>query len=357
MGRVKKAIVIPSSSTIFSQTDRVKSSFLGVYSGKIGVVNVTLAPLCGRRSALVKLSKKGKGMQRTSAIQVKEMMLTPPLAATMQNVAGQLAPTSRKTYTIDAKHFAQWMADQNFSLFSLGRDELVAYRMYLAEQYAKTTASRMWAVARRLLDEAMQRGLLAHNPAEGIRGFKTGDDESPHRALQREEAKLLLDAIDRHTALGKRDYALIMLLLRTGIRRAEVVALTIGDLVMEQGYYVAIIEHGKGNTRGFAKLPVEVRQVIDDYLAAAGREHAAPEAPLFVSFRKGDHPQEKPLHPNQVERIVKQRAHAVGIAMSPHGMRASFITLAFEGGADLALVQDGARHKDPRTTSFQGEVF
>lgn len=278
------------------------------------------------------------------------MALAPPLAATMQNVAGQLAPTSRKTYAIDAKHFAQWMTDQDLSLFSLGRDELVAYRTYLAEQYAKTTASRMWAVTRRLLDEAVQRGLLAHNPSEGIRGFKTGDDESPHRALRREEAKLLLDAIDRRTALGKRDYALIMLLLRTGIRRAEVVALTLGDLVMEQGYHVAIIRHSKGNKRGFAKLPVEVRQVIDDYLQAAGREHAAPAAPLFVSFRKGDHPQEKPLDLNQVERIVKQRAQAVGITMSPHGMQASFITLAFEGGADLTLVQDAARHKDPRTT-------
>jgi hypothetical protein len=48
------------------------------------------------------------------AIQVKEMVLAPPLAATMQNVTGQLAPTSRKTYTIDAKHFAQWMVDQAF---------------------------------------------------------------------------------------------------------------------------------------------------------------------------------------------------------------------------------------------------
>jgi integrase/recombinase XerD len=193
----------------------------------------------------------------------------------------------------------------------------------------------MWAVARRLLDEAVQRGLLPKNPAEGIRGFKAGDDESPHRALKRDEAKALLDAIDRSTALGKRDYALLMLLLRTGIRRAEAVALAIGDLVMAQGYHVAIIRRGKGNKRGLAKLPVEVRQTIDDYLEATGRAGAAPEAPLFVSFRKGDHPQERPLHPNQVERIVKQRAQAVGMAISPHGMRGSFITLAFEGGADL----------------------
>ena len=289
-------------------------------------------------------------MHRTPAIQVKEMVLAPPLAATMQNVAGQLAPSSRKTYTVDVKHFAQWMADQNLSLSSLDRDDLVAYRTHLAETYAKSTASRMWSVARRLLDEAVQRSLLAKNPAEGIRGIKAGDDESPHRALKREEAKKLLDAIDRSTTLGKRDYALIMLLLRTGIRRAEAVALTIGDLVMEQGYHVAIIRHGKGNKRGLAKLVVEVQQAIDWYLEAAQREQAEPQAPLFVSFRKGDRPQEKPLHPNQVERIVKQRAQVVGITRSPHGMRASFITLAFEGGADLALVQDAARHTDPRTT-------
>src|SRR5439155_22374742 len=99
-------------------------------------------------------------MQRTSAIQVKAMVLTSPLAATMQNVTGQLAPTLRKTYTIDAKHFAQCMADQGLSLFSLSRYELVAYRRYLAEHYAKAPASRMWAAARRLLDEAMERGLL-----------------------------------------------------------------------------------------------------------------------------------------------------------------------------------------------------
>jgi integrase len=278
------------------------------------------------------------------------MVLTPPMATTMQNIAGQLALTSRKTYTIDAKHFAQWLASLDLSLNSLGRDDLVAYRALLVETYAQSTAARMWTVASWLLDEAVQRGLLPKNPAEGIRGFKARDDESPNRALKREEAKALLDAIDRSTALGKRDYALLMLLLRTGIRRAEAVALTIGDLVMEQGYHVAIIRHGKGNKRGLAKLPVEVRQTIDDYLEAAGRACAVPEAPLFISFRKGDHPQEKPLHPNQVERIVKQHAQAVGITMSPHGMRASFITLAFEGGADLALVQDGARHKDPRTT-------
>src|SRR5207302_2992169 len=125
-----------------------------------------------------------------------------------------------------------------------------------------------------------RRQVLPRNPAEGIRGFKTGDDESPHTALQREQARALLGAIDQSTALGKRDYALIMLLLRTGIRRSEAAALTLGDLTMEQGYHVAIIRHGKGNKRGLAKLAVEVRQAIDQYLEATHREHAELEAPL-----------------------------------------------------------------------------
>ncbi len=60
-------------------------------------------------------------------------MRAPPLAATMQNVAGQRAPTSRKTYTIDAKHFVQWMADHNYSLTTLDRDDVVAYRAHMRE--------------------------------------------------------------------------------------------------------------------------------------------------------------------------------------------------------------------------------
>jgi site-specific recombinase XerD len=84
----------------------------------------------------------------------------------------------------------------------------------------------MWSVTRRLLDEAVQRGLLAKNPTEGI-------------------------------------------------RRSEAAALTIGDLVMEQGYHVAIVQHGKGNKRSLARLPVEIRQVIDEYLVAADREQCS----------------------------------------------------------------------------------
>ncbi len=163
------------------------------------------------------------------------------------------------------------MADHDLTLHSLSRNNHVTYRAHLAEMYAKATASRMWEVAQHPLDEAVQCQVLAKNPAEGIRGFRSGDDESPHRALKREEAGALLDGINQRMALGKRDYTLIMLLLRTGICRSEAAMLTLGDLAMKQGYHVVIIRHSKSNKRGLTKLPVEVHQAIDDYLEATGR--------------------------------------------------------------------------------------
>jgi integrase/recombinase XerD len=217
------------------------------------------------------------------AIQVHQVEFDADLSATMHNVAGQLAPTSRKTYLHDARHFAHWMADHALSLQLLSRYDLVAYRAYLGETYAKTTASRMWAVAGRLLDEAVWRQVILYDPAEGIRGFKTGDDESPFTALQRAEARALLGAFVRSTAMGKRDYALIMLLLRTDICLSEAAALTLGDITMEQGYDVAIIRHGNGNRRGLAKLLVEVKQAIDTYLEAIGRTEARSDM-LLVLF-------------------------------------------------------------------------
>jgi site-specific recombinase XerD len=127
----------------------------------------------------------------------------------------------------------------------------------------------------------------------------------------------------------------------------ECVALTVWDLTMEQGYYIAQIRQGKSNKHGPAKVPVDVRQALHTSLKLAHR--STPTAPLFVSFRQGDHSQERPLTGNEVARIVKRRAQAVERALSLHELRTSFITLAFEGGADLTLVQDAARHNNPRT--------
>jgi site-specific recombinase XerD len=149
----------------------------------------------------------------------------------------------------DARHFATWLAARNLDLASATRSDIIDYRRHLGEAYAKSTAARMLIVARRLFAEAVLRGDLAANPAADVRGFKSGDNETPHTALSKTQAKEMLAAIDRSRLDGLHDYALIMLLLRTGLRRSEALALDKGDISKEQGHQIVTVRHGKGDKR------------------------------------------------------------------------------------------------------------
>jgi integrase/recombinase XerD len=304
------------------------------------------------------------------------------LEAALTDTIGQLSSSSRRNYLIDARQFAGWMIDQGVTPATLSRSHAIAYRSYLQEHYAKATAARKLVVARRLLDEQRKRGMLAGNPFDDVKGF-TVADETTHVVLKEQHAQALLNAIDTSTLLGLRDYVLLLLLLRTGIRRSEAASLCLADLRMDQGHYTATIQHGKGDTRRRVKIPVDVWREIALYiealrarheeelqreLAALGtdtdteqrrsieqRHQVALNDPLFVSFRRGDHPTRRPMGDKAIETQVKRYAEYLGLPLTPHGLRATFITLALEHHAKLEQVQYAAGHRDPRTTErYQG---
>lgn len=273
----------------------------------------------------------------------------PTLAAFSQqelaDIAGQLAPRSRRIYEHDAAAFARWLLERGLTPATLTRSDVIAYRAWLAETYAKATAGRMFSVARRLLEEQIANGGRIDNPFTNVKGFK-GNNETPHTALTTKEAKNLMNIIDTSTKRGGRDYALISLLLRTGLRRAEAAALNVEDLGKEQGHSIAIIQHGKGDKRRVIKIPNDVQRTIDEYIKACQIK----AGPLFVRFYKGDTPGGSRLTDKAIEKIVKSYGEAINVTLTPHGLRASFITLALEGKAQLQQVQYAAGHADPRTT-------
>ncbi len=281
------------------------------------------------------------------------------LHAALTDVTGQLSPRSRRVYNHDAGHFARWLQEQNLTLQTLTKSNLVEYRRHLGDSYAKATAARMLIVARRLLDEAVEQGLIAANPAKRVKGFKLAGSrtETTHTALTRPQARELLAVIDRETLIGQRDYALIMLLLRTGMRRSEAAALELGDLTEEAGHPIALLRHAKGDFLHTVKLSVDTLRAINEYLEATGRlerKKEQPNAPLFIQFRKSKDGKGKPteaaLSDRSIAVIVGTYAARLGLKLSPHGLRASFVTLALEGGAKLQQVQYAVGHADPRTT-------
>lgn len=286
-------------------------------------------------------------MHPTDLIPVPESLLD--LVPAIHTTLAGLAPRSVKTYRGDIKKFLTWLVEHGLSSAHLTYQNMASYQDYLLANHQRAGAARLMAVARKLLTEYL-RGTGRPNPAEGLRAIKV-DNESPHVALTRPEARDLLQGIDRSTIIGLRNYAIVKLMVRTGLRRSEVAALNIGDFSEEQGHYVATIQHGKGDKRRKVKIPPDVLRAISDYIVAARRTNAKLGAPLFVQIKKGSRVTEDRISGQVIERLVKDLSEQLGIpALKPHGLRATFITLAREGGAELQKVQYAAGHADPRTT-------
>jgi site-specific recombinase XerD len=273
------------------------------------------------------------------------------LSASIADATGQLMPRSKPVYEHDARVLAKWMLDQGITPEAFTRSHAIAYLGYLKGKHQAATVKRMISVARNIFAETVERGQRTTNPFLRLKGIPKANNETPHTALKKQQAKALLDAIDQSTHLGKRDYAMISLLLRTGIRRSECSALNIGDLEMDQGHHVAVIRHGKGDKRRKAKIPVDVFRSIQAHIEDIQRENVALSEPLFVSFDRWDRPTTRRISDKLVERTVKAYGEKIGVpSLTPHGLRATFATLAKEGKATLMQIQYAMGHDDPRTT-------
>jgi site-specific recombinase XerD len=263
-------------------------------------------------------------------------------------VAGQLSEGSRLLYIRDMEHFEKWMQNNHLNILILTRDDMVAYRVHLDDTYANSTASRMLTVARRVLNEARLRGMIETNPANEVRGFTT-EDESPRTALTELQCRQMLESIDQSTPKGKRDYALLSLLIKTGIRRAEVVELKVKDQGMDGGHYILTIRHGKGDKRRTVKLQPSLHRAIQEYLVTRG--DIDPDDYMFVGILKNGKWKNTPIHMyGGLTYILLEHAKSIGLELTPHDLRATFATLALEGKAPLQKVQYAMGHKDPRTT-------
>jgi integrase/recombinase XerD len=268
------------------------------------------------------------------------------------------SPHTKRAYAADLAVLAGWLRDEGIAWDQVTPDDLDRYRESLAVRFARTTVNRRLTVVRALYAEAKLRRRILDDPAARVRGLR-GRDDRDGGALTRSQAVDLVAGITgglerpSRQLLARRDLALIQLLLRTGLRRSELVGLTVGSLGTSQGHHILTV-HGKGEVVRTVKVPIDVHRMIVEWLdaaTAAGLELGT-EDPLFVEVRKGGRiPGRAQLSDRAIYDVVARRLRDAGLErLGPHGLRATFVTLALEGGAPLHLVQRAAGHRDPRTT-------
>ena len=268
------------------------------------------------------------------------------------------SPETRHAYSGDLAVLASWLASEGLAWDAVTADDLDRYREWLAARYARSTVNRRLSVTRSLYSEAEYRGRIARDPAARLRGLR-GRDERAGRVLTLDEARAVLEAVLRDAddparrLRALRDRAMLGILIRTGLRRGELAGLRLGDLGETAGHSVITVR-GKGAVLRTAKLPPALRRDVEAWLGAAADAGAGQDAsdPLFVSITRGGRlDRRQPISGRAVHAIVGARLARAGLArLGPHAMRATFVTLALEGGAPLHRVQQAAGHADPRTT-------
>jgi site-specific recombinase XerD len=164
---------------------------------------------------------------------------------------------------------------------------------------------------------------------------------SSPRALSEEQQRRLLRMAER---LSARDRAIVVTLLYTGRRLAELVALDVEDLRMSARKGLVVVRSGKGDAYREVPLNALVRQVLDEWLKE--REQRAAEGERAVLVGRGG----RRLSKRAVDDVVRGLGEDAGVKLSAHILRHTFLTRMVRQGSDLVLVAELAGHRRLETT-------
>jgi len=260
---------------------------------------------------------------------------------------------TRQAYTHALACFLRFLEGKPFE--ALKRPLIVAYREELLQRLAARSASLYLAVVRNLFAwlEAQAR---FPNIAAGVKGARA-PQEHARDTLSQDQARSLLAHLEANagSVRGKRNLALVSLLLHTGVRAVEAVRANVRDVAKHEGQDVLYVQ-GKGHADrdAYVLLRPAVLTAMQSYLTArAALDKVRPDDALFTGH--GPRNTEGRLTTFHVERVVKSALRAIGMdspRMTTHSLRHSAATQALHNGATLESVQAMLRHANISTTQI-----
>lgn len=278
-----------------------------------------------------------------------------PYAPVDEEIIGQwldslnVSAKTKQAYAAEFKAFCKFVRDTALDFDELTKRDIISYKEYLLldRKMAPTSVSTYLAAVKSFYNYSEDNGLknIAHN----VKGERVSRDFKKD-ILTPSQAREMLAAIDRESESGMRDYAMLNLMLRTGLRDIEVSRANIGDLTTESGADVLYV-HGKGRSSkdAFVVLTESALRPIREYLAL--RPEASASDPLFASVANRN--AGRPLSTRSISRIAKNAMRAIGIDDSrhtAHSLRHSAITFSLMGGSSERDAQQMARHASITTT-------
>jgi len=230
----------------------------------------------------------------------------------------------------------------------LTRALLMEWRTAMNKLSPSTINVRLSAM-RKLVTEAHRNGMLGAEEAANLTGVPNIPEKGTRLGnwLTREQAKELLAVPDRSTIKGKRDYAILALLVGCALRRQELAELDVEKIQMREGRWVIVDLRGKGGRVRTVAIPVWVKHAIDAWMTAA----AIDKGRLLRSVSKSGKLNRDRLSDWAVWSIVEQSAKEIGIEhFGAHDLRRTCAKLCRKGGGDLEQIKFLLGHSSIQTT-------
>ena len=242
-------------------------------------------------------------------------------------------------------------SDGPVTLSRLSADDVVRFVQRQAPRLHVKRAKLLTTALRSFLRYKQYRGDVAPTLASAVPTVANWSMMSIPRAIPADTVRQLLASINRHTPMGLRNYAILLLLSRLGLRAGEVAQLELEDINWNGGY---VNVKGKGGQRNTLPLPSDVGAAIAAYL-----QDGRPQTRSRRVFLRGKAPVRGFLDQSAVGSVVRNTLARAGIkapTKGAHQFRHALATEMLNRGASLTEIGEVLRHRSPETTMIYTKI-
>ncbi len=245
--------------------------------------------------------------------------------------------TTKETYRKALREYSKWLGGT--APETLTSNDIQRYKDYILSKHLTSASMSSYLTAvRRFYDYLVSIGRAGENPARKVKGAPR-----PRRHLtdpiSRRDVGRLLDAIDSTTPLGRRDEAILSLMVRAGLSEIEIVRLNLGDLKSRGGSKVIYVQ-GKSKDRKdeYVTLTPSLEESLGRYIEERGA--SGPEEPLFWGV--GNRAVKDRISTRGLRARINHYFETSGIkkkGVKPASLRHTAAMLAIEEGATVSEIQ------------------
>jgi integrase/recombinase XerC/integrase/recombinase XerD len=262
--------------------------------------------------------------------------------------AQDVKQSSKLLYRRTLKQYFNWVESKSYLLSEIARPQLLEYKEELLSSGMSSLTVGSYITSVRRFYEWTEANKYYPNVAKGIK--------TPKRKQQFKKQPLLPDQATALLSYYKdkalRDYAIVNLLLRTGLRTIEVIRANVEDITFKGSQRVLLVQ-GKGRDErdNFVLLTDKAYQPIAEYLATRGNVNSS--EPLFTSTSNNSKGER--LSTRTISYIAKEGLKAIGLderSFTAHSLRHTTAVNILRAGGSLETAQFTLRHSNPATTQI-----